>query len=167
MDKTSFKIFIFAITISLIIFVGLLFLSNYVNKDSEEVKLEYVTSPNIFFTVENCVNKYIQVLQAKDTTAVYNLIDKKYRNDNGITINNALANNKNLGDYNSFTAEKILEDRDNKNTYYVKGYLTSSMNIDTDYTGNRTSYSLIIMLDFKTHTYSVIPKDVEVIIDAQ
>ncbi len=164
MDKTSFKIFITALVLSIIIFMGLLLLTRHID-NNQEVKLEYVTSPNIFYTVENCVNKYIQLIQSNNREAVYNLIDEKYKEEHKITIYNAIANNDAIEEYSTFVAQKILEDKNNKNTYYVKGFLEGPINIDEDYTGKRTAYSLIVKLNFSNYTYSIIPERVGALID--
>ncbi len=167
MDKTSFKIFIMAIILSIAIFFGLLFVSFKINehKKDQPVKLEYVTNPNIFFTVESCVNKYVQLLQNKNARAIYDIIDQDYKEEKAITIYNAVAINKAIDPNTIFEAEKILEDKNDLNTYYVLGYLTKN-NIDDIYDQYRSTYSIIVKLDLNNYIYSVIPKDVEVIINA-
>ena len=58
MDKTSFKIFIGALVISLLIFAGLFIYSLNI-KNNSKIEVKYVTNPTMFFTVENRVNKSI------------------------------------------------------------------------------------------------------------
>ncbi len=163
MDKTSFKIFLVVIIFSLLIFGGLFAFSLYKNSlEEEKIEVEYVTNANIFFTVESCVNKYIGLIVAKDSTSLYNVIDDKYKEDNGITINNVLANNIKLSGNYSFTAQQMLQDKKEKYTYYVKGDLIEELD---EFTSEKIEYGLIVKLNVDNNTYSVIPSEVEVYFD--
>lgn len=166
MDKTSFKIFLVVIIFSLLIFGGLFAFSLYQNSlEEEKIEVEYVTNANIFFTVESCVNKYIGLIVAKDSTSLYNVIDDKYKEDNGITINNVLANNIKLSGNYSFTAQQMLQDKKEKYTYYVKGDLIEESFTDDGFTNEKIEYGLIVKLNVDNNTYSVIPSEVEVYFD--
>lgn len=166
MDKTSFKIFLVVIIFSLLIFGGLFAFSLYQNSlEEEKIEVEYVTNANIFFTVESCVNKYIGLIVAKDSTSLYNVIDDKYKEDNGITINNVLANNIKLSGNYSFTAQQMLQDKKEKYTYYVKGNLIEESFTDDGFTNEKIEYGLIVKLNVDNNTYSVIPSEVEVYFD--
>ena len=166
MDKTSFKIFLVVIIFSLLIFCGLFAFSLYQNSLAEEkIEVEYVTNANIFFTVESCVNKYVGLIVAKDSTALYNVIDDKYKEDNRITISNVLANNIKLSGNYSFTAQKMLQDKKDKRTYYVKGNLIAESINAVEFTNEKIKYGLIVKLNVDNNTYSVIPSEVEVYFD--
>ncbi len=164
MDKTSFRIFISALIVSLFIF-GILLLITLFNTKEEEVKLKSVTNQNIFFTVENVVNKYIQLIEDEEKEKVYNVIDDKYKKENTITLYNVINSSNTIPKYTSFIAQKIMEDTKEKNTYYVSGYLELNNNLDNS-SSNRKSYSLIVKLNFDTYTYTIIPKNVGVMISA-
>ena len=165
MEKTSFKIFILAIISSLIIFAAVLvFYLKTINHD--EINVKYVENPTMFFTVENCVNKYIGLIIAKDSEALYNVIDKEYREENGITVNNVLANNKSIDGNYSFMSQAMLEDEKEKYKYYVRGYLIEEVMDDDNFESEKIEYSLIVKLDVKNNTYSVILSEVGEYFDA-
>lgn len=165
MEKTSFKIFIFGLTISILIFVGLFIYS--LNSDKEyKIAVEYVNNPIMFFTVESCVNKYVTFLSSGDSEAVYNIMDKKYIKENNITINNALANNINLNGIYSFSSKAMLEDINEKYKYYVRGYLIKE-EMDVSFENSeKKEYELIVKLDVENNTYSIIPVEVGEYFDA-
>ena len=166
MNNTSFKIFLTALIISILVFLGLLFLT-YMLPKKEKIEVEYVTNANIFFTVESCVNKYVSLVQSKDSEAVYNLIDDDYKAKNDITIYNALTINYDIPDGYSFIADKMLQDKNKKYTYYVKGYLKDNFFVeDINSKADKKSYGIIIKLDVVNKTYSVIPSGKEEYFDA-
>jgi len=165
MDKTSFRIFILGIIISLLIFGGILFLTLKTSK-TDEIKVRYVDNPTMFFTVENCVNKYIGLITAKDSEALYNVIDEDYREENEITVYNVLANNKSLDGNYSFMSSAMLEDKKEKHKYYVKGYLVEEVMNDDSFSNEKIEYSLIVKLDVTNNTYSVILSEVGEYFDA-
>ena len=77
MENTSFKIFILSLFVSLLIVAGVFIYS--MNVKDEKTTVKYVDNPIMFFTVENCVNKYIGLIVAQDEEALYNVIDDKYK----------------------------------------------------------------------------------------
>ena len=165
MDKTSFRIFILGVIVSLLIFGGILFLTLKLDS-KEEIKVKYVDNPTMFFTVENCVNKYVGLISAKDSEALYNVIDEKYKEENGITVYNVLANNKSLDGNYSFVSSYILEDKNEKYKYYVKGYLIEETMDDDNFVNEKMEYSIIVKLDTSNKTYSVILSEVGEYFDA-
>lgn len=160
MDKTSFKIFIGALLGSILLFAGVFFLVLKFG-NNEKIEVTPVVNPTMFFTVENCVNKYVSLLASEDSEAVYHLIDKKYRDENEITVYNALASNIHLtgGNY-SFVAKAMMEDKNIPYRYYVKGLLIEQVFTESDYEGERREYGLIVQLDVSNYTYSIIPSEV-------
>lgn len=165
MDKTSFKIFVVALIFSLLIFGGL-FIYALNMETKEEIEVEYVTNPTMFFTVENCVNRYIGLIVAKDSESLYNVIDEKYKIDNGITVNNVLANVKHLSNNYSFVSDKMLEDKKESYKYYVRGYLIEEIYDENNFNSNKEEFGLIVKLDVVNNTYSIIPSEVGEYFDA-
>lgn len=159
MDKTSFKIFIVALLISLLIFAGVFIYALKIKADNQ-ISVKYVTNPSMFLTVENCVNKYVSLLSAKDSEAIYNVIDEEFKVENGITIYNVLANNKELSGSYSFVSQAMLEDEQESYKYYVRGYLISEGLSDNNFKNNKIEYGLIVKLDVGSNTYSIIPSEV-------
>ena len=159
MKKTSFRIFVVCLIVSLLICIGFLILS-FKFDNNKQISVKSVESPIIFFTVESCVNKYISLIVAQDSEALYNVIDSKYKKDNEITLENVLGINKYLKGNYSFIATAMLEDKDENNKYYVKGYLIEE-SMNTEYfSSEKIEYSLIVKLDIKNYTYSVILDEV-------
>lgn len=159
MKKTSFRIFIVGLIVSLLIFlVILIFALKFDNK--KIIKVKYVENPTMFFTVENCVNKYVSLIIAQDSEALYNVIDDKYKKENDITMDNVLKVNKYLNGNYSFIATKMLEDKTEKYKYYVKGYLIEETMNDDNFSNTKIEYNLTVKLDVKNYTYSVILSEV-------
>ena len=151
MKKTSFRIFVVCLIASLLICVGFLIVS-FKFDNNKKISVKQVENPIMFFTVESCVNKYINLIIAQDSEALYNVIDSKYKKENEITIDNVLSVNKYLNGNYSFIATEMLEDKEEKYKYYVKGNLMSESMGDE----HKIEYSLIVKLDMKNYTYSVI-----------
>jgi len=159
MKKTSFRIFVVCLIASLLICVGFLIVS-FKFDNNKKISVKQVENPIMFFTVESCVNKYINLIIAQDSEALYNVIDSKYKKENEITIDNVLSVNKYLNGNYSFIATSMLEDKEEKNKYYVKGYLIAE-SMNTEYFSNeKIEYSLIVKLDINNYTYSVILDEV-------
>lgn len=166
MEKTSFKIFIGALVISLLIFAGLFIYSLNI-KDNSKIEVQYVTNPTMFFTVENCINKYISYVAEQNSEAVYSVIDEEYKKQNGITINNTLANSIQLSSNNySFVSQAMLEDKNVAYQYYVRGLLVEEIYGDENFEGEKREYGLIVKLDVENNTYSIIPSEVGEYFDA-
>lgn len=163
MDKTSFRIFIFCLVMSILVFVGV-FAFSLNNKDDLDIKIKRVDNPFMFFTVEQCVNKYIGLILDGNSEDVYNVIDKKYKEENSITIYNALSINVKLEGEYYFVAQEMLEDEDVPYKYYVRGELIEEL-MDEIYP-NSFQYEVIVMLDVENNTYSVIPEEVGEYFDA-
>lgn len=131
------------------------------NFDKKSNNINIVTSSSKFYTVSNCVSRFISYLNANDSDSIYLLLDSAYKKKNNISINNVLDNIGRFDNYYSFQATKMFQEELDSNItkYYVKGYLSVE---DIDYSSNRTDYYLIVTLDTKNSTYSVIPYDGEI-----
>ncbi len=83
---------------------------------------EEVKNANWYFTIKGCVDKYIEYVEKEDNTAIYNLLDKEYVNQNKITEDNVLKivgenklnNNYKINKMYQITGKSFA-------TYYVKG----------------------------------------------
>jgi len=159
MDKISFKIFLVAIFSAIVIFCSTLALSLFF-KEEKVISTKYVTNPNIFYTVESCVNKYVGLVIAGEREAVFNVIDEGYKSENNITIYDVLNINYAIDGNYTFVAKKMLEDKNKNHVYYVKGYLIEDNSVD-DLVGKRKDYGVIVMLH-SNNTYSIIPNISEV-----
>lgn len=166
MENTSFKIFILSLFVSLLIVAGV-FVYSMQEKD-EKIAVKYVDNPIMFFTVENCVNKYIGLIAAQDEEALYNVIDDTYKKENDITIYNVLDVNVYLNGQYSFVSGVMLEDKNEKNKYYVRGHLVQESFAEDIYDDSimELEYGIIVKLDIENNTYSVILSEVGEYFDA-
>ena len=120
-----------------------------------------VTSTSKFYTVSNCVYRYITYLQAKDTDSLLLLLDNKYKKNNKIDNNNILDKISYLDGLYNFEARKMYEEKlnDNITRYYVYGYLVEEK---IDDIGSVSDYYVIVTLDTKNKIFSITPYDGEI-----
>lgn len=123
-------------------------------------KIDIVTSTSKFYTVSNCVYRYVTYLQTKDTDNLLLLLDSKYKSKNNINSNNVLNNLINLDKLYNFEARKMYEEKinDNITKYYVYGYLVED---DLD-SNNSMDFYVIVTLDTKNKIFSITPYDGEI-----
>ena len=162
------KFFIVAIGTVLtmiIIICGILFtISNNDNiennvittQEPQIMEVTRVKNRNDFFTVTNCVDRYITYLSRKDVEILYNYLDEQYRKSNGITKQNILAHVQTLDDFYKFKAREmyILKDSNEIEQYFVYGTLTLEFDEDDE---KETKFYISIKLDKTNNTFSVIP----------
>ena len=133
----------------------------YNSKNDNDV--EIVTSTSNFYTVSNCVDRYLSYLSVEDVDNLILLIDKSYKKKNNLKKNNFFSKIDRLDGVYRFEAKKMYQQviNDNVTKYFVKGYLISEelnggLNID------KKDYYIIVLLDKSNSTYSIIPYDGEI-----
>lgn len=91
------------------------------NIDSSNLSVEPVKNRNIYYTVINCINQYLEYIVNDENDSVYAILDKKYIKKNNINKDNVLQYVDNLQVKTYFTAEDILEEivDDTNANYYV------------------------------------------------
>ena len=143
----------------LIIVFGIAFLAGFIvysvlNK-VEEHDVKRVSNASMFYTVEGCVNTYINALYNKNYDDVITLLDDKYEKKNDITVNNV---SDTLGKipYTTFSAKKIYEEVENKNInrYYAYGKVMEDV---MDGYSRGEDYYIIIEINKDDYTFSVTP----------
>ena len=157
------KHFKLVVTFLIIISLGFIIYKVFF-KNNSDTKIEIVTSTSKFYTVSNCANQYLGYLVDKDVDNLLLLLDKNYKKNNNINSNNIFDKISILDRRYSFNAQKMYQETLNNDIvkYYLKGYLYVD-DIDSSY-NDRKDYYLIILLDNKNSTYSVIPYDGELFI---
>ena len=140
-------------------------LISFFGESNVDNKIKIVKSSSKFYTVSGCVNRYLNYLYSEDVDSLLILIDKSYKNNNNINKNNFFDKIGKLDNLYTFEARKIYEQviNDNITKYYVKGYLleegiNSNLSVKSD-------YYLIVNLDTKNSTYSIIPYDGELFLN--
>ena len=123
------------------------------SKDSS--KIEIVRSSSKFYTVSNCVSRYLNYLYSEDTDNILLLLNSTYKKNNNINSNNLFDKISKLDDSYDFEARKMYEKVINEHIvkYYVYGYLSNN-SFDFD---NKIEYYIVIYLNSKNSTYSVEP----------
>lgn len=137
----------------------------YFSEEQEEI-LETPTKNNYillndysrFFTIESCVDKYINLLSSDKSDSLLEVLDSDYIKSNNITTDNIYNYVNKLDGIYSFKSKKIYYEEISKNftKYYVYGYLIKE---EMDSKGIKSDYYLIINLDLKNNLFSVLPYD--------
>lgn len=132
----------------------------------DETKIEIVTSTSKFYTVNNCVYRYLVYLQAEDTDSLMLLLDSSYKKKNNISSDNVLDKLEKLDDVYNFEARKMYQEELNENLtkYYVYGYLKKEV-INQSIETEPIDYYVIVILNTKNQTFSITPYDGEIFID--
>ena len=150
------RLLLILVLIVVIIFIVYRILSN--NNDKHDIKI--VESSSKFYTVSNCVSRYINYLNSEDVDNILLLLDNSYKKKNNISSNNLFSKIFKLDNYYSFEARLMYQEdvKDYIIKYYVKGYLIKE---DMDFSNDKIDYYLIVILDSKNSTYSIIPYNEE------
>lgn len=161
------KIIIILIVAVIIIISGILIIllnfnpeSNTQNEIETLQTLEKDVTPvkdrNDFFTVANCIDKYVTYLSTKEKDILYNYLDETYKVENNITIDNVYQFVKTYDDYYKFKASEmyVANLSNNISQYYVYGTLTPESTGDDE---EEIDFYISIKLDKLNNTFSVIP----------
>lgn len=157
--KRDNYVFLIIVILILISVLGLLFLNrtdNNINK-VEETKYYLLSDYSRFFTVNSCINKYVNSLNNKNYENILKLLDEDYKKQNSIDINNVSNFIDKLDGNYSFVSKNIYYNKINNQIiiYYVKGYLVSDM-LDTINNEKIDKY-YIVKFDLKNNLFSIIP----------
>ena len=129
------KNYIYIGIISVLVVVLILVINKTTKLDNDTTsKNVVVNNPSNFFTIENCVNKFINVIYKKETDNIMTLLNDEYINDHGVNKENVYNYIPKLNGKTTFQAKKIYKDN---TKYYVYGYLMEetidSLNIMDNY----------------------------------
>ena len=135
--------------------------NNNTNESNNNFNYILLTDASKFFTVEGCINRYLNVLVNKSTKDLIKLLDEKYIKQNFITEDNVLSKLASLDGIYSFSAKKIyVEKIDNYvSNYYVYGLLKEDTINNSDL---GTDYYIIVKMDSERLLFSITPYDGEV-----
>lgn len=125
-------------------------------KTEEMIQVSSVTKRNDFFTVVNCVDRYITYLTTQEPEILYDYLDEAYRKEKEITKENILNKMETLDDYYKFRAKEMYVTKlsDNLEQYFVYGILTLEA---TEETEEKIEFYLSVKMDKQNNTFSVIP----------
>lgn len=159
-DVWTKKKILLIILAAIVLLVFLFFRIFGSSKEKNEIGI--VTSTSKFYTVSNCVYRYITYLQSKDIDSLILVLDTSYKTKNSINKNNIIEKLGKLDGIYSFEARKMYQEKlnDHITKYYVYGYLREEMINQID--DNRNDYYVIVTLNTKNKTFSVTPYDGEI-----
>lgn len=161
----TLKMMILIVVIIILLILGILVSlftnsnpQNQIIKEEQKQPKEIVSvqNRNDFFTVANCVNKYITYLTTKEREILYNYLDEEYKKEKNITIDNIYSHIKTFDRYYKFKAKEMYvgELSSTISQYYVYGTLTVEATGDDE---QETPFYISIKLDKANNTFSVIP----------
>lgn len=161
----TLKIMILIVVIIILLILGILVSlftnsnpQNQIIKEEQKQPKEIVAvqNRNDFFTVANCVNKYITYLTTKEKEILYNYLDEEYKKEKNITIDNVYSHIETFDRYYKFKAKEMYvgELSSTISQYYVYGTLTVEATGDDE---QETPFYISIKLDKANNTFSVIP----------
>lgn len=170
MNKISYAILIILIIAFILIGTLIIYMTNKENTelgnnqtaenivDAEEtnnISAIEVTNKSMYFSVESCINKYVEAISSKNSQAIFGMLDKKYKEKNKIDINNVLdfvIKEQNLKELN-FDTEKMLVEGDKQDIqkYYVQGNIKNKE-------GYREENYFTVTVDIKAMVFSIFPE---------
>lgn len=128
--------------------------SNQIIYDGEIIdgKQKQLKDENMFFTIEKCVQNYINNITNRNNTAIYNQLSLNYITTNNINTSNVLNYVENISGTQEFRAIKMnYVQGDSCTQYGIYGKLLTS-------TGNTSEIYLILNLNSGNLRYSIIPQ---------
>lgn len=161
-DNKILKIMLIIVLIIILLILAILYINSKTQKQTivkapeKQKEIVIVKNRNDFFTVANCVDKYITYLTTKEKEILYNYLDEEYKKQNNITMNNIYSYVKTFDDYYKFKAKEmyVCELSSTISQYYVYGTLTIESTGDDE---EEMPFYISIKLDKANNTFSVIP----------
>lgn len=148
-----------------IVFIAIIIYKVFFGK-SDEPDINIVKSSSKFYTVSNCVSRYLNYLYYEDTENMILLLDNSYKKKNHINNSNVFNNIDKLDGLYNFDARKMYEEiiSDSITKYYVYGYLLKD-DIDLNSYSDKKDFYIIVYLNSDKLLYSVAPYDGELFTD--
>ena len=154
--KSNYPLLII-ISIILLSIIGIMYFEedNNIAINKKESNYSLLKDYSMFYTIDSCVNKYIDLLAKNSVDDILLLLDSNYINDNKITKDNVFKYINKIDGVYSFKTKEIYN-KDNENSYYVYGNLIKE---SINGLGEKIDYYVIINIDKKNRLFSVIPDD--------
>lgn len=132
--------------------------------ENVENNLELINDPSEFYTVSNCITKYITYVSSRDNESVYTLLDPSYIKKNSITLDNVFKYIETFdGQYTQNTIRIYSEYVNYYMTKYYVKYSISKYLIDSS--SEEIIQYAIVVLNEKNLSFSIIPYDGELFIN--
>lgn len=153
-------VILFAVIIGLLAFSVFTSKSDDENNATEENKYILVSDYSTYFTVENCVNRYVNAISNSNKKDVYSLLKDDYKALNGITEENALEKVGKLDSNALFEARDIYykDITEETRNYYVYGKVKAErIGLITE----GDNYYALVTVNQKDYTYKITPQTEE------
>ncbi len=173
--KVIIKLILFALLLMLIAILIILFNNkkiqqesqNFTTETEEELDntiLEPVKSAVSYFTVQNCINKYLGYVAQNNAEAIYSVLDKGYIEKNNITTSNVLEIIKRYENSIAYSARQIYLEQTNQDIdkYYAIGTITSYYAGDEEFENEEIldeNACFEVNLNYDNMTFSITPID--------
>ena len=162
-DNKKLKLIIVAVISIIVILFILLIVERvrYQNSIPLTSKVKLVKDYSKFFTVDDCVNKYLNYISNNDKEDLIKILNSNYAKEKDIDVNNVI---KKLDIYDisnkltSYKTTAVYEEKkeDNKYSYYVIGELYEEV---MDEVGSSKEYYFIVNIDYDTLLFDVMYYD--------
>jgi len=160
--KIAIIILLILIIIGVVVFLGFQKTESETNNiDQQEIseekdKFEVVENTAMYFTVESCVDTYINYIQHDEKVPLYKILDETYLQKNNITENTVLDNIQAIPQGSDLDIQKMLlvnGKEEDLQKYYVYGLLRNN----NDQEINRKKMYLTVNIDIENMIFSIIP----------
>ena len=126
--------------------------------------MEPVKSAIAFFTVQNCINKYIGYVTEENADGIYKVLDKDFIQENNITKDNVVNKIPKLEEEVEFSAEQMYMEEINENQikYYAVGVIAKSdghgeVDEENFEKNEENNFHIMVLLNVEEMTFSIIP----------
>ena len=149
-------------SVLLIIIIVVIIISVFKSKNYD-YKLKTVTDYSTFFTVDDCINRYIGYINDGEKNKLLNVLNSEYKESYNINENNVISFVDTLNIINKiadFKSVKMYEKKisNKEHDYYVKGklYIEEDINEPSKFWSD---YYLIVKLNESNNTFYITPYD--------
>lgn len=155
MKKVNSNYIIIALFVAVVIGL-IIILNNKEGSSSKKYRYNVVNNASTFFTVEGCVNRYLNSLSKGNIDDIMALIDDKYIESHNLNSENILEHLGRKEGIFTFSAKKMYsEKRANGATYYIYGLIKEELLDTRDY---GKDYYIKVNIQEDKH-YSIEPLD--------
>ena len=161
MEKKKIEILIIIIILCIFSFIVIFF--NKTKNDKNVVKyddnLKEVTINSDYFTVQNIINDYYEILKSNDKLLIYNTLDIEFIKKNSITEENVLDYvDTNYGETSFIATNEYIYKTANLNYYFIKGNLINeSGSIEANNQIINENINYLVTVNYKNNKYSIFP----------
>ena len=144
------------IGIFVLVLIGLVLVINNKQDNTINTKYRIVNNATTFFTIEGCVNRYINSLSKSEVDNLMILIDDEYIEKHNLNKENILSHLGQKKVFYTFMAKKIYSEVSKTDyiNYYIYGLLSEEKLNEADY-GN--DYYIKVKVQKSNNLFSIIP----------